>query len=462
MFQVEYSDPRYKARDMLELILNKIMSGKTPDMIETTFLLSLKKQEEIQLLKRVARTIRKRHFGNKVFMYGFIYFSTHCRNNCTFCHFRKSNKGLVRYRKTPEEVIETACHMADSGVHLIDLTMGEDLKFYSQHENINNDLHENTYKHLHENTYKHLHESTNKHLHEAMNKHHHEWMGNQQPDGMKTVVDMVSSIHAKTGLPVMISLGKIPVELMSDFKNAGAAFYACYQETHNRSLFEKIRKDQDYDERYNSKLYAKKAGLLIEEGLLSGIGDTIDDTVNSLFEMKSMDADQTRSMTFIPQNGTPLERHPYVDPQKELLTISVMRTLFPDRLIPASLDIDGLSGLRQRLNAGANVVTSLVPPGKGLAGVAHSSLDIEDARRTPESILPVLEECSLVPASCDDFNHWISMRKLSSCITKPLNDSPKKYNKTSLYVENYPTLSAHQNDADLFTVNGHACHSATP
>jgi len=46
-------------------------------------------------------------------------------------------------------------------------------------------------------------------------------------------------------------------------------------------------------------------------------------------------------------NRTPL------DPKKELLISAVMRMVFPDRLIPASLDVGGLAGLKQRLEAGA-------------------------------------------------------------------------------------------------------------
>jgi len=45
------------------------------------------------------------------------------------------------------------------------------------------------------------------------------------------------------------------------------------------------------------------------------------------------------------------------------------------------LDVDGLAGLKQRLEAGANVVTTIVPPGRGLAGVVRHSLDIEDGKR---------------------------------------------------------------------------------
>ena len=83
------------------------------------------RQQAEELFAR-ARKAREEHFGNKIFMYGFVYFTTWCRNDCTFCYYRKSNK-IERYRKNKEEVFRLSKELADSGVHLIDLTMGEDL-----------------------------------------------------------------------------------------------------------------------------------------------------------------------------------------------------------------------------------------------------------------------------------------------------------------------------------------------
>ena len=67
--------------------------------------------------------------------------------------------------------------------------------------------------------------------------------------------------------------------------------------------------------------------------------------------------------------------------------------------ITASLDVDGIAGLKQRLEAGANVVTSLVPSKMGLVGVSNHSLDIEEGNRTVKSVIGVLEECRLTVAS---------------------------------------------------------------
>ena len=99
-----------------------------------------------------------------------------------------------------------------------------------------------------------------------------------------------------------------------------------------------------------------------------------------------------------------------LDPWREMLMIAVLRLAFPDRLIPASLDDAGLTGLHSRLEAGANVVTSLVPPGFGLAGVAQNSLDIADARRTPASIRLELEKVGMQSASTADYSFWVENR----------------------------------------------------
>jgi methylornithine synthase len=155
---------------------------------------------------------------------------------------------------------------------------------------------------------------------------------------------------------------------------------------------------------------ARKHGLLTEEGILLGVGESPADVAHSLEVMAMHEFEQVRAMSFVPQTGTPFSGRRPGDPWEELKVLAVMRLLFPDRLIPASLDIAGLAGLRDRLNAGANVVTSLVPPGEGWAGVAQSRMDIEEGRRTVISVEPVLDACGLAAATAPEYRRWISRR----------------------------------------------------
>jgi len=213
-----------------------ILKNDSPDINEALF--------------RRAREVREGIIGNKIFVYGFAYFSTFCRNNCNFCYFRKSN-AIERYRKSPEEVVSIARQLADAGVNLIDLTMGEDPVYHQE--------------------------------------------------DFKTVLEIVSAIKKETNLPVMLSSGVISEKLIDEFAALGVEWYALYQETHNRELFKKLRINQDYDERMNRKLYAKKKCMLIEEGLLAGVGEDEEDIADSLMAMGKIGASQMRVMSFVPQ-----------------------------------------------------------------------------------------------------------------------------------------------------------------
>ncbi len=192
--------------------------------------------------------------GNKIFAYGFVYFTTYCRNNCNFCYYRKSN-GIERYRKKADEILEISKSLIDSGVNLIDLTMGEDPAYHEE--------------------------------------------------GFDTLAQIVRTIKEEYDTPVMVSPGVVDKEIIDKLADAGADFYALYQETHNRRLFSQLRVGQDYDERMNAKLYAKEKGMFIEEGLLAGVGESEEDIADSLLIMGEIGARQVRVMSFIPQEGKP-------------------------------------------------------------------------------------------------------------------------------------------------------------
>ncbi|MCO1604291.1 methylornithine synthase PylB [Desulfosporosinus nitroreducens] len=355
----------------LDEILIKATKEIPLNQDELLSLLRVSDEKELTQVFEAARLLRTRYFLNKVFSYGFVYFSTYCRNECAFCFYRKSNKSLQRYRKTDLEIMKTAFSLIDSGVHLIDLTMGEDSYFFQN-----------------------------------------------QGSGFAHMIRTVEMIKKSTSIPIMLSAGVLPEDVLSEFKEAGVDWYATYQETHNPKLYSRLRLGQSYDERMNRKTDAQKMGFLLEEGLLTGVGDTDEDLVNSFEEMKKLGADQLRVMSFIPQKDTPMQHFSAVPRARELLVIAIMRLVFPDRLIPASLDVDGLNGLAERLNAGANVVTSIIPPESGLAGVSNHSLDIEDGNRTISKITPILEKCGLVMASRQDYKDWILMRQNKFSISR--------------------------------------------
>ncbi len=347
-----------KGKKDVPLMRNLDDSDENRKILKDCLIKILECEEDLKLeqLYKAAQRTRQKIFHERIFLYGFVYFSTFCRNDCRFCYYRKSNP-IKRYRKSKEEILETVSALAISGVHLIDLTMGEDMQYHEEQ------------------------------FHE--------------------IAEIIAEIKAKTGLPVMISAGVVPPEITERLALAGADWFALYQETHNRQLFQKLRIDQDYDERMNCKLYAKQRGMLIEEGILAGTGESLSDIADSLLEMGRIGASQVRVMSFVPQDGIPMEHVPTPNRKLELKIISLLRLLYPYALIPASLDVDGIAGLKSRILAGANVVTSIIPPLSGFAGVAQNSMDVDEGGRTVKEAVTILNEIGLEAASATEYIDYI-------------------------------------------------------
>ena len=327
-------------------------------MADVDQLLRLPGATEAEPLFAAAREQRRRHFGNAVFLYGFVYYSTYCRNSCAFCFYRAANTISPRYRKDAGEVVEICRALADSGVNLLDLTLGEDPMLFGS--------------------------------------------GDFSP-----LIDLVASVWRDIGLPIMVSPGVVPLDVLAELRAAGADFYAVYQETHTPELFAQLRLGQDFAERAQARHDAHDAGLLVEDGLLTGVGDGPADRARAVLAMRKAGEQQVRVMTLVPQPQTPLAEVPVPDTWNEVLTIAVMRLLMPDRLIPASLDVEGIEGLCGRVDAGANVVTSLVPPRSGLCGVAHAEYEVDDGLRTVAEVRPRLAKLGLRQGTPMEFEAWL-------------------------------------------------------
>ncbi|AKB26846.1 Proline 2-methylase for pyrrolysine biosynthesis [Methanosarcina siciliae T4/M] len=339
------------ATEDLDRFGEKIIEGFQLSDEDLRGLLSLESEEELEKLYYVARKVRNQYFGNRVFLNCFIYFSTYCRNQCSFCYYNCKNE-INRYRLTQEEIKETCKTLKGAGFHMIDLTMGEDPYYY------------------------------------------------EEPDRF---VELVQMVKDELGLPIMISPGVMDNATLLKAREKGANFFALYQETYDQELYEKLRLGQSFEGRYNARRFAKEQGYCIEDGILTGVGNDIESTIKSLRGMKSNDPDMVRVMTFLPQEGTPLEGFKENSNLSELKIIAILRLMFPKCLIPASLDLEGIDGMVHRLNAGANIVTSILPSDSKLEGVANYDRGLEERDRDIKSVIKRLEGMGMEPAPQAEF-----------------------------------------------------------
>ena len=330
----------------------------------------------LQKMFSAAVKVREHFFSNHVYLYSFVYFSTYCKNKCTFCYYNAANK-IDRYRLTPEELRDMCADLKNEGVHMIDLTMGEDPHFHNHPENL---------------------------------------------------LEFVKIAKETTGLPVMVSPGVVNDDFISALKDAGADFFALYQETYQKELYEKLRTGQSFEDRIRARHSAKAAEICIEDGLLTGfskikssdgipvnpsVADDIESAIVSIRGMQKADPDQVRVMTFEPQPGTPLAETIQASGLMELKIIAVLRFVFPDRFIPASLDVAGIDGMVDRLNAGANVVTSIISADSKLEGVVNFDRDVSlnERKRDAKSVIKRLLEMGLQSGSQDEFEKYLNRNK---------------------------------------------------
>ncbi|AEH60883.1 Radical SAM domain protein [Methanosalsum zhilinae DSM 4017] len=343
--------------DDLDRFFEMIVNGHELSDKEIKSLLSMDQPEDIEKLYYLSRNIRNHFFSNKVFLYSFVYYSTYCKNRCSFCYYNSIND-INRYRLSIEDIINISRQLKDEGVHMVDLTMGEDPYFHSDPSKL---------------------------------------------------VDLVKLVKNEIQLPIMISPGVIDKNTLNALRINGANFYALYQETYDSGLYKDLRVGQSYQDRIDTRNYARKIGYCIEDGILTGIEDNLDSTIISLKGLKKSDPDMVRAMTFVPQPGTPFENQIQNSSQMELKIIAILRLMFPDRLIPASLDLEGIEGMISRLNAGANVVTSIIPSDSTLEGVVNYDRDFEIRKRDAVSVIKKIREMGMVPAEQSDFNKILGL-----------------------------------------------------
>ena len=268
---------------------------------------------------------------------------------------------MDRYRKTTEEIVELSKNLMDAGINLVDLTMGEDPVMFE--------------------------------------------------NGCARLIDIIRSVRDAVNIGIMVSPGAVPQDIFIKMKEAGADFYACYQETYNLELFKKLRLDQDYQNRIDVRRWAREAGMLAEDGMLVGVGETVEDRADFVMRMGPQGCEQIRAMSFVPQDGTPMSDLKVAESTNELLAIAIMRIMYPKSIIPATLDVEGISGMIDRLNAGANLITSIVLPDRKLAGVAQHELDIENGNRSVENVFSILKKIGKRPATNEEFQTLLNNKK---------------------------------------------------
>ena len=111
-------------------LLDRLEAGEALTQGEFTALLRGRTPALAQALFGRAVRLRRRYYGDAVYVRGLIEFSNYCKNACLYCGIRRSTSHAVRYRLSEEDIL-SCCHTGYGlGFRTFVLQGGEDA-FYT-------------------------------------------------------------------------------------------------------------------------------------------------------------------------------------------------------------------------------------------------------------------------------------------------------------------------------------------
>ncbi|MDQ7794367.1 MAG: [FeFe] hydrogenase H-cluster radical SAM maturase HydE [bacterium] len=267
--------------------------------------------EEARLCATADR-IRAGQVGDAVHLRGIIELSNHCRAECHYCGLRASNADLVRYRMTPEEILESARLGAVLGVGTVVLQSGED-SWYDR----------------------------------------------------STLADLITRIVTELPVAVTLSLGERSYDDLQAFRQAGADRYLLKHETADPRLHRRLRPGRTLERRVRQLRWLRSLGYQVGSGCIVGLpGQTCDSLAHDVVLMRDLDVDMVGIGPLVPHPATPLGEAPPGPVGLTLRVIATTRLCLPQAHIAATTALATLHphGRELALQAGANVVMPNLTP----------------------------------------------------------------------------------------------------
>ncbi len=269
--------------EFIILCKNKVLAGDTITAQEAERLINVP-EESLQFLSDAANEITREISGNMVDVESLINAKKgKCQEDCSFCSqsaFYKS--GIDTYKLLPPEVIvQNALASKQDGVKSFCLVCA--------------------------------------------------WRGPTKSD-FEQICNIIKEINDKVGIEVNCSLGFIDETMACQLKELGVKRYNHNLEA-SRSFFSKICTTHTYDERMNTNIIVKNAGLELCCGGIIGMGETRMQRLELGLDLAKLSPEECPINILVPQKGTPLEMQSRLSLSEILRTIAVFRFLMPKTIL---------------------------------------------------------------------------------------------------------------------------------
>ena len=272
-------------------------------------------EESAAELARRAVCARRKIYGDEVYVRGLIEVSNYCKNDCYYCGIRRSNAHCLRYRLSPEQIIDCTDIGYDLGFRTFVMQGGEDVKFTDE-----------------------------------------------------LLCGLIAEIKRRhPDCAVTLSLGERSRDSYQRLFDAGADRYLLRHETADHGHYGKLHPPgMDFDNRIRCLMDLRAIGYQVGCGFMVGSpGQTAAHLAKDLKFIEEFAPDMCGIGPFIPHRDTPFAKEPAGTVDLTCYLLSVIRLSCPGVLLPATTALGTImQGGRERgILSGANVVMpNLSPP----------------------------------------------------------------------------------------------------
>ena len=278
----------------------QLIDGRTPELAA--------------LLAEKAVAARQAVYGKDVYVRGLIEISNYCRNDCTYCGIRRSNKNCDRYRLSEEEILACAEEGYTLGFRTFVLQGGEDA-FYTD-------------------------------------------------EVLCRIVGKIKAAHPDCA--ITLSLGERSRESYERLFQAGADRYLLRHETADKTHYEKLHPaEMSFDHRMQCLQTLREIGYQVGAGFMVGSPfQTSGELAQDLKFIEDFKPDMCGIGPFIPHSDTPFADRPPGTLELTCFLLSVIRLIYPPILLPATTALGTIHplGREMGIEAGANVVMPNLSP----------------------------------------------------------------------------------------------------
>jgi biotin synthase len=143
------------------------------------------------------------------------------------------------------------------------------------------------------------------------------------------ICESIREIKKHTNLEICVSFGLLNEAQYRRLKEAGASRAHCNLET-SRAYFKQVCSTHTYDDKIETLLAAKRAGLSICSGGILGLGESIEDRIDMVLTIRELGVNSLPVNLLNPIAGTPFGTNPVLNHDEFTRMVAIFRFIIPD------------------------------------------------------------------------------------------------------------------------------------